>query len=169
MRTHPILLGFGLLLSAASVSAAPAKKYVPPPPPVITLTATVKEVYEAQKRLASFITALQRGHRLKAASYMSSRVSQAERDAMVRKEWLRYDPTDRQNLMQVLYWRDLQIHTQRLFKEGVDLAVVSRTIALKPKKGGAPSGVLEVRMRKEDGEWRVELHPSTRKQANARK
>jgi len=147
-----------LLLLAGGGAAAPARPYVPPRPPVITLTAEDGEYHTAQTTLSRFIHALQKGNRVRATSFLSSRVTQAERDAMVRKEWLRYDPKDRKNVMQVLYWRDLQIHTQRIYPGAVDLAVVSRSIPLKPKPKGAPSGILKVRMRKEGVDWRVELH-----------
>lgn len=158
MRSKRILIIGGLAISGAPLPEAGAKQFKPPPPPIITTTAEVAEYQAAQVALSRFISALQQGRRAKAASLMSSRVTQAERDAMIRKEWLRYDPKDRKNVMQVLYWRDLQIHTQRIYKEGAELAVVSRTIALKPKPKGAPSGVFKVRMRKEAGSWRVELH-----------
>jgi hypothetical protein len=157
MRTQTTLTIGGALGLAVSIAAAAAKPYVPPPPPVITTTAESAEYHAAQTTLSRFITALQQGRRAKAASFMSSRVTPAERDAMVQKKWLRYDPKDRKSVVQILYWRDLQIHTQRIYKEGADMAVVSRTIALKPKPKGAPSGVLKVRMRKEGGDWRVEL------------
>lgn len=162
MWSRTILISGGLLWLTAAGAMAVAKPYVPPLPPVITTTAEVAEYQGAQTTLSRFITALQQGRRARAASFMSSRVTQAEREALIQKKWLTYDPKDRGNVMQVLYWRDLQIHTQRVYKDAAVLAVVSRTIALKPKPKGAPSGLLKVRMRKEGGDWRVELHPPKR-------
>jgi len=146
--------------TAAAATAAPSA-YVPPRPPVITLSAQLPEMENAQKRLSSFIRALQVGQRARAASFLSSRVSQSERQGLIQKSWLRYDPKDRGNVIQVLYWPDLQIHTQRVYPDSVDMAVVSRAIpfTLKKKKTARPSGIVKVRMRKEQGEWRVELHP----------
>jgi hypothetical protein len=116
-------------------------------------------VQRAQTRLSLFITRLQKGQRAKAASLLSSRVTEAERQGLINKRWLRYDPKDRSSVRQILYWRDLQIHTQRIMRDALDLAVVSRTIALKAKPKGRPSGILQVRMRKEQGDWWVDLHP----------
>jgi hypothetical protein len=165
MRTQSIFISGALLCLTAPSALALAKPYVAPPPPVITTTAEVPEYQAAQTNLSRFITALQRGRRAHAASFLSRRVSPADREGLIQKKWLTYNPKDRNSVTQVLYWRDLQIHTQRVYKDGADMAVVSRTIALKPKPKGAPSGVFKVRMWKEDGAWRVELHPSK----NARK
>jgi hypothetical protein len=157
MRALP-LIALGISLWSVSGALA-AKAYKPPLPPVISVSAEAGEYHTAQTVLSSFIQRLQVGKRAKAAELMSSRVSQAERDAMIRKEWLRYDARDRKNVLQILYWRDLQIHTQQLFKGGAQMTVVSRSIPLKAKPGGTPSGILKVRMWKEAGSWRVELHP----------
>ncbi|MGV3719850.1 MAG: hypothetical protein ACO1SX_02980 [Actinomycetota bacterium] len=159
MRTQSILISGALLSLAAASARALAKPYVPPPQPTISTTSEVAEYAAAQTVLSRFIIALQTGRRARAASFLSSRVSQAEREGLIQKKWLKYNPKDRNSLTQVLDWRDLQIHTQRVFKDGAEMAVVSRTIALKPKPKGAPSGVFKVRMRKEGGDWRVELHP----------
>jgi hypothetical protein len=148
--------------TGAAVGAAPAA-YAPPRPPVITLSAELPEMQQAQIRLSSFIRALQVGQRARAASFLSNRVSAAERDGLIKKSWLRFEPKDRGNVLQVLYWPDLQIHTQKVYPEAVDLAVVSRSIPFKlktkEKRAARPSGIVKVRMRKEQGEWRVELHP----------
>lgn len=154
------LVALGCAISGAAAHAAPTG-YKPPRPPVITFSAELPEMQDAQKRLSSFIRALQVGQRARAASFLSSRVSEAERQGLIQKAWLRYDPKDRRSVSQVLYWPDLQIHTQRVYPEAVDLAVVSRAIPflLKNKKAARPSGVVKVRMRKEQGEWRVEMHP----------
>ena len=155
----------GIALTAALGAGASAqvpavrRPYVAPPDPTITVSTEVPEILDAQTRLSSFIKALQRGQRTKAAGMLSSRVTEAERQGMIEKKWLTYDPKDRNNVRQILYWRDLQIHTQRVMKEALDLEVVSRTIAIKAKAGGRPSGILEVRMRKEQGSWFVDLHP----------
>lgn len=157
-------VGMGALLCAITgtkAHAAPAG-YTPPRPPVITLSAELPEMQNAQKRLSSFIRALQVGQRARAASLLSSRSSAAERQGLIQKTWLRYDPKDRRNISQVLYWPDLQIHTQRVYSpDAVELAVVSRSIPfkLKNKKHERPSGIVNVRMRREQGEWRVEMHP----------
>lgn len=152
----------GSMLIATREAPASAAGYVPPRPPVITLSAELPEMESAQKRLSSFIRALQVGQRARAASFLSSRVSEAEKQGLIQKTWLRADPKDRRNMLQVLYWPDLQIHTQRVYPEAVDLAVVSRSIPFMPKnkKTARPSGILKVRMRKEQGEWRVEMHPT---------
>jgi hypothetical protein len=153
-------VALGFAMTGVAASAAPAG-YTPPRPPVITLSAELPEMQNAQKRLSSFIRALQVGQRARAASLLSSRVSASERQGLIQKAWLRYDPKDRRNVSQVLYWPDLQIHTQRVFRDTVELAVVSRSIPfkLKNKKRERPSGIVNVRMRKEHGEWRVEMHP----------
>lgn len=153
-------VALGSVLISTSVSAAPAAAYKPRPP-MITLSAELPEMEAAQKRLSRFIWALQVGQRVKATSFLSSRVTEAERQGLIQKTWLRSDPKDSKNLLQVLYWPDLQIHTQRVYPEAVDLAVVSRSIPFMPKnkKTARPSGILKVRMRKEAGEWCVEMHP----------
>lgn len=153
----------GALCSVLPVagSAAAAQKVYKPRAPLITVSADLPEMEAAQKRLARFIWALQVGRRAQAASYLSSQVTEAERQGLIQKTWLRADPKDHKNLLQVLYWPDLQIHTHRVYPEAVDLAVVSRSIPFMPKnkKTARPSGILKVRMRKEEGEWRVEMHP----------
>ena len=157
--TTGIALAAALGVGATAQVPAVRRPYVAPPDPTITVSTEVPDILDAQTQLSRFIKALQRGQRAKAASMLSSRVTEAERQAMIEKKWLTYDPKDRNNVRQILYWRDLQIHTQRVMKESLDLEVVSRTIAIKAKPGGRPSGILEVRMRKEQGSWFVDLHP----------
>jgi hypothetical protein len=154
-----MVLAVILAVGAGAQVPTVRRAYVPPPPPTITISTEVPDILAAQTRLSSFIKALQAGQRSRAASMLSSRVSAAERQGLIEKKWLRYDPTNRGSVRQILYWRDLQIHTQRVMRDAVDLAVVSRTIALKATRRGKPSGILEVRMRKEQGSWWVDLHP----------
>lgn len=152
-----------LLIATAKTAVGAAPAAYAPRPPVITTSAELPEMQNAQIRLSSFIRALQVGKRARAASFLSSRVSPAERQGLIEKSWLRYEPKNRGNVLQVLYWPDLQIHTQKVYPDAVDLAVVSRSIPFKlktkEKRAARPSGIVKVRMRKEQGEWRVELHP----------
>jgi hypothetical protein len=160
MRLGLAVVAVTVGLAGGAAAQRPAvRSYAIPLPPTITTSTEVPDLLAAQTKLSRFITALQTGRRVRAASMLSARVTEAERQGLINKVWLRYDPKDRTNVRQVLYWRDLQIHTQRVMRDAVDLAVVSRSIALKPKVNGKPSGILEVRMRKEQGEWRVDLHP----------
>jgi hypothetical protein len=56
--------------------------------PTIGITALNRDFRAAETELSRFITALQRGDREKAAGFLSSRVPDAERRALVQGSWL---------------------------------------------------------------------------------
>ena len=168
-----IVLGAG---AAAGVQAAPrratpsrarrstgAVRSTPLPPNspgVISTTAQDEEGMRAEKRLASFIRALQAGRRERAVRLLSSRVTPQERQGLLQKRWLRANPADRKDFFQILYGSDIQIRTLAIFRDTRRLSVTPRVIPFMPKKKSKrPTAYLEVRMRKEQGEWWVDLHP----------
>jgi hypothetical protein len=158
------------LLAAAVVIAAPARavprvprarvpsKIVLPPgsAPAISTTSRVPEYAAAEGRLAQFITALHVGRRARAVSLLSSRVTAAERQALLEKRWLRQDPRSTRDFAQVLFAPDLQIRSRAKIKDDMLRLSVSPRL-LRRKRFG--QGYLEVPMRREHGEWFVELHP----------
>jgi len=118
---------------------------------------------KAEKRLASFIRALQAGRRERAVRLLSSRVNEQERQGLLQKRWLRANPADRRDFFQILFSNDVQIRTLAIYRDTRRLTVSPRVIPFLPKKKTKrPAAYLEVRMRKEDGEWWVDLHPSKR-------
>jgi hypothetical protein len=147
-RSVAILLGLAAL-------CAPAAAQRPQAAPLISITSQVPEGREVETRLMLFISALQRGQRLKAAGMLSGRVSVAERNALLQNRWLKRKPSSRSDVTQVLFLPDLQIRTDRLYKDARTLVVLPRKKAKKVKVTGA----MRVIMRKEHGSWLVELHP----------
>jgi predicted nucleic acid-binding Zn ribbon protein len=122
------------------------------------LTSRVPEFQRAETRLARFIKALQEGDRVRAASLLSSRVPARDRAALLSGSWLRRRPgaTLRRDFEQVLFTADLQIRTSaKMYRNQVHLSVMPRTLAIheKPKQ----LGFLDVPMRKERGQWWVDL------------
>jgi hypothetical protein len=86
MKTVPVLASASLVLVCAAASAAPAARsaILPArPAPLISTTSGVAEYQAAEVRLAQFIRALQRDRRQRAAQLLSSRVTRAERQALV--------------------------------------------------------------------------------------
>jgi hypothetical protein len=153
-----LLLSLG---ASTALGAKPARRASSAPSaPLISVTSPVPEDRAAETRLMLFIKALQLDQRQKAARMLSRRVSAAERAALIRKRWLRRQPAarpgPRSEFAQVLFIPDLQIRTERLFRDARTLVVLPRT---KRKKG--LTGAIRVTMRKESGEWRVELHPES--------
>jgi hypothetical protein len=139
--------------------AARSAKLPPNAPPLITLSTNGTEYDEAQLQLERFIKRLQAGRRASAAELLSTRVSPPERRAFVEKRWLRYDPKNRRDFMQILFWKDIQFHNGRIYKNGVKLQVVRRAPPVMTTRKSPVTGILEVPMRREGGTWRVELHP----------
>jgi hypothetical protein len=148
-------LSFLLLALAAPAPAAPVPKR--PPVPIISTTSQSPEYQAAETRLALFIRALQRGNRRRAVSLMSSRVTAAERRALVENRWLRKETGRRGSFEQILFVPDLSIRTRSVYRDTVKLAVVPRKMYR--KKQARFVGIMEVRMRKEGGKWWVELRP----------
>ena len=155
------------LLTAVSLSAgaAPARNgrsgtrtgFSGRPPQVISVTTTHPTYRGAEVRLSQFIRAIYKGERAKAASFLSRRVSQRERQALVEKRWLRENPGARRDFTQILFQPDLQIRTREIYRNGADCYVIPRKAA--PKRSRRRDGYLKVRMRLENDEWRVEMHP----------
>ena len=147
-----------LILTAAltsPVAAAPGR----PPAPIISTSSQSPEYQAAETRLALFIRALQRGNRLRAAGFLSSRVTAAERRALVENRWLRKETGRRGSFEQILFVPDLSIRTRSVYRDTVKLAVIPRKMYR--KKQARFVGIMEVRMRKEGGKWWVELRPDS--------
>jgi hypothetical protein len=134
---------------------------VPPNAPTpITVSARDAEGLRAESRLAQFIRYLQEGRRLKAVQLMSSRVPPQARQALVTKKWLPTRPTSRADFGQVFFWKDLHIRTWSIRRATRQLVVAPRRIRFDPgNRKKPPTGWLEVTMRKERGEWWVEILP----------
>jgi len=155
----------------APVRKAPAGKVVVPPgaPPVISI-AHSDLVYRApERRLARFITALQTGKRRRAVAMFSSRIPAPDRQAFLQGEWLKRNPGHPEDFTQILFMKDLQIRPRGVIKgETLRLEVVPRDIpyyaekVVKDRPHAKPRpliGNLVVPMRREHGEWFVELRP----------
>lgn len=164
-RLFIVAAGAGLLLAGSAAAQRPAapprrapSRVVLPPgaPPVISLEGLTPETRRAQGRLALFITALQQRRRVKAASLLSRRVTPRERRALLEGRWLARSARGSKSFSQILYWPDLQIRTHSVTNGVPTLYVVPRIVTTR-KKG--PAGYLVVRMRQEEGDWFVEMHP----------
>jgi hypothetical protein len=127
-------------------------------PPLISITSPRPEYRAAETRLGEFIRAIQMGRRKRATELLSSRVTAEERQALIEKRWLRKDPRNRKDFTQVLFLPDLKIGTQLLKGETLELYVIPRP-KVKKRAGG---GYLKVRMRRENGQWLVDMHPDRR-------
>lgn len=163
------------LLTIASVAAAPKKraparrpakrapaKPVVPPAARYTVSTSAQDLesLRAESRLAQFVRALQRGRRQKASTYLSSRVGPAARRALIEKKWIPARVGAKGEFSQVFFWRDIQIRTQRVRGDRRDLVISPRTIPFDFKrKKSRTTGILEVPMLKERGEWWVDLRP----------
>jgi hypothetical protein len=153
-----VMLMAGILALALPLTAG--AKQVRRAAPLISLTAPLPEDRAAEIRLMQFIKALHLNERQKAAGMLSSRVPRQERDALVKSLWLRRPPATRTRLSrsteiaQILFLPDLQIRTEKLFKDGRTLIVLPR----KNRKKGV-TGAIRVPMRREQGRWWVELRP----------
>jgi hypothetical protein len=124
--------------------------------PSISITSEVPEYQAAETRLALFIKALQTGKRERAAELLSRRVPTEAREALLRGDWLAPEPQGENDFSQVLYHPDLQVGIQHIFSDSVTLFVTPR------KRSGPENEVrayLEVRMRREDDGWWVEMQP----------
>jgi len=162
-------IGMGLLASAGASGAAPKarpgrpepSRVVLPPnaPPLISVTARSPEYLAVESRLAQFIRFLQAGRRARAVELLSRRVTPRERRALIEKRWLRKAQGRSRDFAQILFLPDLQIRTrEKIQGDTVRLHVLPRVFARKRKD--TPVGVYEVRMRREQGRWFVELHPT---------
>ena len=159
LRSIPILAG-GLLAGGLVTGAMAAPRLRGVLPPNITIHSASPRYEAAQTRLASFINRLQTGKRRDAAKLMSSRVTPTEREAMVEKKWLRYQPWQHADLMQALYWPDIEIFTKEGSLKRVDLQITKRNLPAVNKKTSPPAGLLVIPMRLENGSWFVDLHPA---------
>lgn len=163
MRTP---LAVTLLLFCAPLAAAPRPAPKRPAVPLtarytISTSAQDMESLRAESRLAQFVRALQEGRRAKAATYLSSRVGPDARRALVEKRWLPARVGARGEFNQLLFWRDIQIRTQRVHGERRDLVISPRRIPFNfQRRKGRPTGILEVPMLKEQGQWWVDLRPA---------
>lgn len=103
------------------------------------------------------------GNREKAVRLFSSKVTAEERRTFLEKKWLRGDASLEGNFAQMLFQKDLEIRAREKIKGDVLRCSVSpRKIAHLPRmrtKGKGLVGYMEVPMRREHGEWLVELHP----------
>jgi hypothetical protein len=154
-----------ILAATAGLLAAPARGQTrrPTVPPAAAYTVTTSahdlESLRVEGRLAQFVRALQAGRREKAAALLSSRVGPEARRALIEKRWLPAKPGSGE-FGAVLFWRDLHIRTMHVQGDVRRLVVGPRKIAFAPgNKKRAPIGVLEVPMRRERGQWWVDLLP----------
>ena len=150
-----------VLAVPAGAQRKPRKPVVPPSAAyTITTSAQDMESLRAETRLAQFIRALQRGRRQKAAELLSSKVTPQARQDLIARRWLPAKVGVTGDFSQLIYWRDLQIRTQRIRGERRDLVVGPRRIPFATKKKQSrPTGILEVPMVREGGQWWVDLRP----------
>lgn len=148
---------------AKPATPAPAKPATPATPapkpparrvPVINLTATSAQARSAQLRLAAFINAVQAGNWTRARTYLSSRVTTAERQQLGGGTWLR--PTSRNDPSTLVYMPQIEIRT-------VAFAGTTATMRVMPaaweKTRGKAFGVWSVPMIKESKGWMLDIHP----------
>jgi len=157
----PTLGVLGLASGPACAQAKKPARPVVPPAAAYTVTTSAQDMesLRAEGRLAQFVRALQSGRREKAASLLSSRLGPQERRALIEKRWLPANPQGKE-FGAILYWRDLQIRTMHINGGVRRLVVAPRQIAFAPgNKKRPPTGVVEVPMRLERGQWWVDLKP----------
>jgi hypothetical protein len=169
MRPLSLALVFTACLAAGALAQArkPApKKPVPRPAPgaayIITTSAQDQESLQVEGRLAVFIRSLQQGRRQKAASLLSSRVTPQAREDLIAKRWLPARVGPQEGFGQIFFWRDIQIYTYAIARTGDrrSLLVGPRKILFAPGRKKRPgTGVVEVPMVKERGDWWVDLRP----------
>ena len=150
-----------------AVTTAAAKKpvpgYVPMPAgprrPVISTTAQDPEGDAAETRLSNFITRLQTNRRDDAARFFSEKVTPQERQAFMEGRWPSRMVGNGHDPSVILFQPDLQIRTRNRYPDALRLDVTQRKKQAKPKKGGLGLTYMPVKMRRENGNWMVELHP----------
>jgi hypothetical protein len=149
------------LAVAGSVAAKPKPPVIPPEQRyTVTTSAQDMESLRAESRLALFVRALQQGRRQKASEYLSSKVGPEARQALIEKRWLPAKVGAKGDFNQLLFWHDIQIHTQRVRGSRRDLVISPRQIPFYLQRHqGRPTGILEVPMVKEQGQWWVDLRP----------
>jgi hypothetical protein len=159
VRSLAALVILGLVTGAPGAAAGPAR---PPAAAAYTITTSAQdtESLRAEGRLAQFIRALQRGRRQRAAELLSSRVGARARQALMTKQWLPARPGGTSEFSQIFFWRDIQIHTHSITPQRRKLVVAPRKIPFAPGKKKRPgTGLVEVMMVLERGEWWVDLRP----------
>ncbi|MFN3648460.1 MAG: hypothetical protein ACK47B_02675 [Armatimonadota bacterium] len=151
---------------SSKTSAAPVKKPAELTAPVITTTSPVPEYREAEIKLARFINALQLDRRERAVSLLSSQVPDSARQALLERRWLN-PAAGKAQFERILFVKDLQIRPRgQIEGDTLKLYVIPRRIPFNygikdPKKRSKDLiGYLEIPMRREAGEWRVELLPT---------
>lgn len=168
IRTGIILFSALTAASACMAAAAPARKPVPgyvplpagPRKPVISTTAQDPEGDAAETRLSNFITRLQTNRREDAARFFSEKVTPEERQAFLEGHWPSRMVGNGHDPSVILFQPDLQIRTRNRYPDALRLDVTQRKKLAKPKKGGGLGlTYMPVKMRRENGDWMVELHP----------
>jgi hypothetical protein len=150
----------GLLGNAGAAPPAPAKPAAPAPStparrvPVINLTATSAQARSAQLRLAAFIIAVQGGNWARARTYLSSRVTTAERQQLGGGTWLR--PTSRNDPSTLVYMPQIEIRTAAFAGTTATMRVMPSAWV---KTRGTAFGVWSVPMIKEAKGWMLDIHP----------
>lgn len=143
------------------LAAGPAGAVIPAVhgklPPLISTTARDAECGAAELRLARFIRALQLDHRVDAAQFFSIRVSPEERQQFVEGQWPGRAIGRNNDVSAVLFQKDLQIRTRNRFTDALRMEVAPRKLPKRTEK--RPVGWLPVMMRREHGEWFLDLHP----------
>jgi hypothetical protein len=163
MKSNPLIAILSLAIAAAAV-AKPKPAVVPLGQRyTVTTSAQDMESLRAESRLALFVRALQQGRRQKASEFLSSRVGPEPRQALIEKRWLPAKVGAKGDFNQLIFWPDIQIHTQRIRGARRDLVISPRRIPFYLQRHkGRPTGILEVPMVKEQGQWWVDLRPDSK-------
>ncbi len=160
--TYVCLCVLGACAPAVPAPARPGTARVPAnAPPVISITHRDPAYRRPELRLASFITALQTGNRQRAVRLFSVRVGPTARRDFLAGRWLRRDTARRTDFSQILFMRDIQIRPRtKIAGDRLVLQIVPRDIPWdKKNKRHLLLGSLDVPMRRESGDWFVELQP----------
>lgn len=152
---------FGSVKAAPTAPATPAAKPTTAAParriPVINLTATSAQARSAQVRLAAFINAVQASNWVKARTYLSSRVTSAERQQLGGGTWLK--PMSRNDPANLVYMPQVEIRT-------VAYTGTTATMRVLPygweKERGKIFGAWSVPMIREQNGWMLDIHPARR-------
>jgi hypothetical protein len=115
------------------------------------------EARRAQIKLAEFVQAVQSGQWSKAATFLSSRVTPAERQQLITGPWMRR--TGRRDFSVLLYMSRIEIRTLAFRNTSARLRILPLTWE---RQRGQPYGVYDVPMVRENNRWTVNLHPERR-------
>lgn len=165
MKSKPLIAIIFLALTGPAVARPKPKPPVIPLEQRYTVTTSAQDMesLRAETRLALFVKALQQGRRQKASEFLSSKVGPEARQALIEKRWLPAKVGATGDFNQLIFWPDIQIHTQRVRGARRDLVISPRQIPFYLQRHkGHPTGILEVPMIKEQDQWWVDLRPNSR-------